>query len=87
MGGGGEWHLFPADLFVALVLKSLFHGSQRDLPVVLGDVIMEAANRGTHENSGGRWGSGAGIIGTPTPGPLFLASLTGERTTQSSAGT
>lgn len=40
-------HLFLADLFIALVLKSLFHGGQRDLPVVLGDIIMEAANRKT----------------------------------------
>lgn len=71
MGDGGEWHLFPADLFVALVLKSLFHGSERDLPVVLGDVIMEAANRGIHENSGGQVGAWGGYYWHPdvrTPG-------------------
>ena len=46
---GGGWHLFLADLLVALVLKPLFHCGQRDLSVILGDVIVEAANRGTHE--------------------------------------
>lgn len=47
--GQGRGHLFLADLLVPLVLKSLLHGSQRHLPVVLGGVIVEAANTGTRE--------------------------------------
>lgn len=65
--GGGRWgreHLFPADLFVALVLESLLHGGQRDLPVVLGGVVVEAANRGTREGQRGHMqGSGACLEG------------------------
>lgn len=85
-GIGREWHLFPADLFIALVLKSLFHGSQRHLPVVLGDVIMEAASRRTHEDSGGQVGLWGSLTGMPTLRFPFVASLTGEGTTQPSDG-
>lgn len=65
---------------VTLVLKSLFHGSQRDLSIVLRDVIMEAANRGTHE---GQWGTGRDLGKALSAHPAqeipILASLTEMR--------
>ena len=57
-------YLFQADLLVALVLESLLDGSERHLPVVLGGVIVEATDRGTHE--GPRWGRG--VLALPPGG-------------------
>jgi hypothetical protein len=38
-------YLFLADFFIALVLESLLHGGQGDLPVILRSIIMKAGNK------------------------------------------
>lgn len=77
-GRAGGRHLFLADLLIALVLKSLLHSSQRDLPVVLGGIVVEAATEGRVRESKAGVPGRVRLLTQPTQETCFWPPLASE---------